>query len=338
MYLFLTSIIFFVFTLLILIKFSKYISLVDVPNERKIHKKPIPIVGGIAIFLTLYFFSFFLNINNLLSIIIFSSFFILCIGILDDIFHLQPKYRIIFQFSITLYVVYSGIYIHDIGQYLLINQYELGFIGIFLTFFSVMCLINAINFIDGIDGLATGIIIAILSNILILIFLDATLFEINFIYLLLTLLIVFLFFNLGLFNRYKVFLGDAGSTTLGFLIAFLLVYFTLPENRLFHPVLAIWIVALPMFDLLNVIIKRIFLKKNISLPDKYHIHHILMKLKFTQKQTLILLILTSIVLNLYGYYSYSLLSSDVSLLSFPILYLFYFFVLKKLDQKVNRNN
>ena len=338
MYLFLTSIIFFVFTLLILIKFAKYISLVDVPNERKIHKKPIPIVGGIAIFLTLYFFSFFLNINNLFSIIIFSSFFILCIGILDDIFHLQPKYRIIFQFCITSYVVYSGIHIHDIGQYLLINHYELGFIGILLTYFSVMCLINAINFIDGIDGLATGIIIAILSNILILIFLDATLFEINFIYLLLTLLIVFLFFNLGLFNKYKVFLGDAGSTTLGFLIAFLLVYFTLPENRLFHPVLAIWIVALPMFDLLNVIIKRVFLKKNISLPDKYHIHHILMELKYTQKQTLILLILISIVLNLYGYYSYSLLSSDVSLLSFPILYLFYFFVLKKLDQKVNRND
>ena len=108
----------------------------------------------------------------------------------------------------------------------------------------------------------------------------------------------------------------------------------MPENRLFHPVLTIWIVALPMFDLLNIIIKRIFLRKNISLPDKFHIHHILLKLEFTQKQTLMLLVLISIILNLYGYYSYKIFSSDISLISIPIFFILYFFILIILEKKI----
>ena len=101
MYSILLSVFFFILLLIILIKFSKILYLVDQPDNRKIHKNPTPIVGGIAIFITFYIFSYFIKVNYSLSTILISSAFILFIGILDDLFHLKPIYRIISQFIIS---------------------------------------------------------------------------------------------------------------------------------------------------------------------------------------------------------------------------------------------
>ncbi len=319
--------IFFIFYYYLAFKFN----IMDVPNTRKTHKNPTPLIGGLCIFSTLYLvIYFFFELDSEVNIIVLGSFFILIIGFIDDFRTVKAYLRLSLQFFIVCIVVWFGIYIVDIGEYSFLPINNLGFIGIVLTLFSVLCLVNAINFIDGMDGLSISLIVIILINIYLNVQKQATIDEINFILLLIFLSLIFLFLNIGAFPKYKIFLGDAGSTSFGFIIAFLLVFFTMPEKRYFDPVLCIWIVTLPMFDLLNVILMRIFNKNKIYHPDRNHVHHILLKKGFTNIQVLFVLISLSITLNVIGHLIHYNFGSDIALVAFVFIYLLYSINLKRL--------
>jgi len=339
MYIIFLGIIFFLLLLYLLTKYSSRLLLIDKPDNRKIHKEPVPVVGGLAIFITIYFFSLFYDLTFFQNVILIGSILVLIFGLLDDVFQISAFYRFSGQTIATLFVIFNGLYIEDIGIYSFSSNYNLGLIGIFLTMFCVLCSTNAINFIDGIDGLSSGIVIIMFLNLLILIFASQTYNDIIMIYFFILLLFIFFLFNLSFFSIKKIFLGDAGSTTLGFVFGFLLIYYTIPDNRLFHPVLTIWIVALPMFDLLNIILKRFISGKNVTMPDNQHIHHIFLRLNFSNSQILILLLSISILLNLYGYGTFYYLGSDFSLLSFPLIFIIYTYSLNKIAKlKFTSNN
>jgi len=319
--------IFFIFYYYLAFKFN----IMDVPNTRKTHKNPTPLIGGLCIFSTLYLvIYFFFELVSEVNIIVLGSFFILIIGFIDDFRTVKAYLRLSLQFFIVCIVVWFGIYIVDIGEYSFLPINNLGFIGIVLTLFSVLCLVNAINFIDGMDGLSISLIVIILINIYLNVQKQATIDEINFILLLIFLSLIFLLLNIGAFPKYKIFLGDAGSTSFGFIIAFLLIFFTIPEQRYFDPVLCIWIVTLPMFDLLNVILMRIFNNNKIYHPDRNHVHHILLKKGFTNMQVLFLLISLSITLNAIGHLIHYNFGSDTALVAFVLIYLLYSMSLKRL--------
>ena len=187
-------------------------------------------IGGLY-FSTLYLvIYFFFELDSEINIIVLSSFFIFIIGFIDDFRTVKAYLRLSLQFFIVCIVVWFGIYIVDIGEYSFLPINNLGFIGIVLTLFSVLCLVNAINFIDGMDGLSISLIVIILINIYLNVQKQATIDEINFILLLIFLSLIFLLLNIGAFPKYKIFLGDAGSTSFGFIISFLLVFFTIPEK------------------------------------------------------------------------------------------------------------
>lgn len=327
-----TSVLFICF-LLFYNYFAYTFNIMDVPNERKIHNKPTPLIGGLCIFSTFYLsVYFFLELSLEMYIIMLGSFFILVIGFIDDFKTIKPFFRFSTQFVIVCLVVWLGIYIVDIGKYSFLPINHLGYVGILLTLFSVLCLINAINFIDGMDGLSISLIIIILSNIYLNIQNEASTNEKNFIIILIILSFLFLFFNFSNFINFKMFLGDAGSTTFGFIIAFLLVYFTMPEKRYFDPVLCIWVVTLPMFDLLNVIIKRIFNKIKVYYPDRNHIHHIFLKRGMKSNKILMILIFLSLFLNITGHLIFFNFGNDFTIISFVLFFIMYQFTLRKLQK------
>ncbi len=283
---------------LILVPISKkiayHIGALDIPNERKVHKKAIPRLGGLAIFGSfLLGYILYGEITSQMLSILIGSFLMLLVGIFDDIKPIKARYKFLVQLIASLIVVlYGQIYFNEItflGIHLEFNM----LISYMLSTFFIVAISNAINFIDGLDGLAGGIsaiyfltigIIAIILNklggldiILSLIMLGATL--------------GFLVFN---FPPAKIFMGDSGSLFLGFIIA-VISLLGFKVATLTSLVIPITILAIPIFDTLMAILRRILKGESISTPDKEHFHHQLLKLKFSPKISIIIIYLISII-------------------------------------------
>ncbi len=301
---FLQICLFFVIVEIILIyfysKLSYQIGLVDIPDQRKIHKGNIPLIGGITIYscITLYFI--FFDTTYYEKIIFVSSFTIFIVGLYDDIFNLGVAERIFFQTLVSLIIIGFGIRIFDLGSYTILNDTKtlinLGGFGIIL---SVLCIIgysNALNFSDGLDGLAGGYLINCFISIILYSYYFGYSGNLNLLFLVVLLLFVFLIANFG-FILPKIFLGDSGSTSLGFFASCFLIYFTIPENRHFHPVLAVWAAPLPIFDFLSVFLYRVLNKRSPFHPDRNHLHHLLLKVSIPPKIVFLILIISSFLLS-----------------------------------------
>lgn len=305
-------------------KLSLRINLIDMPNERKLHIGKIPLVGGISIYTSLSLFYIFISTPFILKIIFLSSFLVLIISLLDDIYDIGITERIFFQTVATLVVVGFGVRIIDIGTY---NESTifLGGFGIVLSCLTIIAFTNAINFSDGLDGLATGYG---LNCILSIIFFSYY-FKFNsdqmHLYFLSFLLIIFLFSNHG-FLLPKTFLGDNGSASLGFLLACFLVYYTLPDNRHFHPVLTLWAAPFPILDFMTVFIRRILKKTNPFKPDRRHMHYLLINSKISNKLIPILLVSSSFVSSVLGFIIFILFGAISSLISFFFFLVIYFLI------------
>lgn len=268
-------------------KIAEYLEIYDIPNERKVHKKPIPLLGGIGIFLSfLLGYMLFAPKNELMLSILIASFLIILLGIFDDIKPIKARYKIIIHILVAIIIVlYGNLRLTDLtilGTHINFN----GFSSI-ITILIIVSTINAINLIDGLDGLCAGIssiyfltiaIIAIILNkfggldiILSLIMLGSTL--------------GFLVHN---FPPAKIFMGDTGSTFLGVMISviMLLGFKTVTITSLVIPAL---ILALPILDTLFAIIRRTVNKKPIGAPDKNHIHHQLLKRHLGKTKSLLII-------------------------------------------------
>ena len=318
-----------IFSLLFIIILLKYfalkLKLVDLPNHRKIHKGAVPVIGGISIYINFLIYVCLFSIDKQLITITFITGIIVFIGLLDDRGDLPIIPRLTAQLIITLLMIGSGVYIVDLGEYLFFSKIELGFFSILLSVITIMGLTNAVNFIDGVDGLCSGIVILALITILFFCKINNTIDlikDIELYYLLILSIIIFFILNFFTDN-FKIFLGDSGSIFLGFILSSLLIYFTQPNNNFFHPCLVFWCVPLPILDLLSVIIRRILRKKNPFRPDRRHIHHLLLDLKFKPRLVVFLLLLFSSFVSLIGYGVYNLYGALWSLGMFIIILVYY---------------
>ena len=304
--------------------FAKKIGLVDFPDKRKLHKGFIPLVGGITIYSSMFVFYFLIDISMWQNIIIFSSLILLIIGIIDDMKELGVLERFFFQILSCLIVIGFGITIVDFDNLFKINILTEELVILF-TFLCVIGLTNAINFIDGIDGLAAGIILNALISILIFSYLDNNTQDLDFVFLLIFSLVIFLFSNLGILLP-KIFLGDSGSTALGFLLGFLLVYYTHPNIRNFHPVLTIWCVAIPTYDFMSVFIRRILKGINPFKPDRRHLHHLLISKGFNQINVSFIMISASFLLSMFGFSIYKFYNPLYSLVVFFFVFILFLLI------------
>jgi UDP-GlcNAc:undecaprenyl-phosphate GlcNAc-1-phosphate transferase len=242
------------------------------------------------------------------------------LGALDDKYGLRVGVRVAVQVVAVLVVIgATGVHVHSLG---VLHGYELtlGWLGIPFTVFAVIGLINAFNLMDGIDGLAGCLALVSAGAVALLAqsYVPAPLTVI--VFLLAAALYPFLLSNLGLLGkRAKVFLGDAGSVVLGYVIAWTLIALSQDVPRRISPGLVLWCVALPVMDTLAVMYRR--LKRGVSAftPDRTHIHHLLMNAGWGPRRTLICLVAFAAVLPFVGVVIHAWLGAIANLVAFVVV-------------------
>ena len=268
------------------------LGLTDSPDARKFHQGSVPLTGGIAIFLTTLLGVVALDIAPLTYPMLGIAVMVFAVGVFDDIQHINPWLRLAIQYGAGLLLAtYGGIAIYQVGNLLGLGNIPLLLLSAPLTALAVAGLSNAYNMIDGIDGLAAATI-ALPLAVLYMLALQAGHPQAGFLLLILVPLAVFLVFNLGPDNRFlpRIFLGDNGSITLGFLVTAALVYFAQGEQAVIRPVTALWLVTLPLMDMLATMLRRARQGRKLMEADRSHLHHTLVSMGLSTRQTLVLLL------------------------------------------------
>ncbi len=331
-----------IFSFVIFLMIFKYLSfklkLVDIPDHRKIHKGKIPLIGGLTIYANILLYSFFFDNSYHINIILFTSSILIILGALDDSVELGVTFRLITQLMCCLIVIGSGLVIKNLGDYMYFPNIEIGILSVVFTVFCVLGLTNSFNFIDGIDGLCSSLSLVAIATILFLSYTNGSYInfqDFNYLILICFSILLFIFFNITNFS--KVFLGDSGSMLLGFLVSWLLIYASQNGNEFIHPILTIWCVTLPTFDIISVIIRRLARKVNPFKPDRTHVHHIFLKLGLSHNTTLIIILFLSIFLNFIGCIIFYIFGPAPSVLTFIILLLIYIIFMFYLSNIVKFN-
>ena len=330
------SLISFLFFLIFFSFLSPKLKLIDKPNYRKQHIGNIPLVGGLIIYLNIFILSLFYENSNYMSVILLTSLLLILLGALDDAIGLGVTFRLVTQLICCLIVIGSGLVISNIGNYMFLPNINMGVLSVAFTVFCVIGLTNSFNFIDGVDGLCAGLALISVLTVLIISYINETLVylvDYEFLVMFCFTLIIFLFFNLTNFS--KIFLGDSGSMFLGFIVSWILILTSQDKNQIIHPVLAIWCVTLPVFDITSVVIRRILRKINPFKPDRRHVHHILIEMGYNKYTTTIIIILLSIVLNFFGIIIFYLSGPFPSLISYALLLILYVILMINLSRKAN---
>ena len=270
----------------LMIKISKNMNIMDIPNERSVHKKPTPLLGGIAICLSFLFgFILFGNQNPLMISILIASFLILLLGIFDDIKPIKARYKFVIHILVALIVVfYGGLKLTHVDIFGLSLNFK--WMSPYITILIIVGIINAVNLIDGLDGLCAGIssIYFLTIGVIALILNKFNGLDIILSFIMLGATLGFLVFN---YPPAKIFMGDTGSTFLGLMISviMLLGFKTVTLTSLLIPLV---LLILPITDTLFAIIRRALNKKPIGQADKEHIHHQLLKHLSTRKTILVI--------------------------------------------------
>ena len=323
------SIIIYILISSIIIFLSRYLRYFDKPTKRGIHSVPTINTGGLIIYLFFLFIITQGEFNHNIELIVSIGSFVCLAGFIDDRINLNPSSKIVFIIIPSVYLILNGISISDLGQYEYLGSIELGKFKIPFLLLAIGLLINATNYIDGIDGL---LLIFFLSCLLYYIILIDDIETIN----LLKLFFVAALLNLVLNllpskNKFKVFSGDSGSLFIGFFISFMTI--ELYSSFDIHPAILIWPLWYPVYDFLFVSINRLSNKKSIFKPDNTHLHHAMNK-KFLENKIspLILFLLVNSSIITLGY-KISEISKFLSLSIFIIGFIFFFimrlFLLKK---------
>lgn len=312
------------------------VGLVDKPNERKFHSGHIPLIGGISIFIAVLMASlFWLPDTQELRMYLIASAMMVFIGVLDDKFDLKVRIRIIGQIIVASLLIYgAGGYIANLGNLFGFGDVYLGGFGIIFTYFCIIVTINAFNMVDGIDGLIGSLSINTFTSIAILFLMNAQTGYLSYPLILATAIIPYLIFNLGFLKKEtkKIFMGDAGSMFIGLSVIWLLTMGTQGENASFRPVTALWICAIPLMDMLAIVIRRYKNGRSPFKPDRDHLHHILLRAGLNSKQTLIVISMVASLFSLIGLLGeYLQLSESTMLLGFIFTFVVYSLVIKKIN-------
>lgn len=271
------------------------IGAVDVPKDsRRMHKKPMPLCGGLAIFIAFSAASFiFVPLTAEFWGIWLGALLIIVLGVLDDIFSLNAYVKLAGQVAVSVIPVFFGVYIKEINIFGI--HIETGFAGIILSVIWIVVLTNAFNLIDGLDGLACGVsaisAVAVFAVGLILknpalAFVGAVLFGST---------AGFLPYN---FNPAKIFMGDTGAMFLGYIFAVAAVFGVYSAPSEVSVAVPFVIYGLPIFDTTFAFMRRILSGKSPFSADRGHLHHKLIDRGLNQKQAVLCLYSVSMLLSI----------------------------------------
>ena len=270
-------------------KIAVHINALDIPDARKVHTKPIPRLGGLGIFIGfLMGYMIFGKSTVQMNSILIGSFIIVLTGMIDDIKPISAKAKLLGQiFASSVIVFYGNILLSNVTIWGL--NIDFGILAYPITILFIVACTNIINLIDGLDGLAGGIASIFYLSTIILCFFQSRFLELEFVLALIMLgsTLGFLVHN---FYPAKIFAGDSGALFMGFIIAVisLLGFKTTAITSIFIPLM---ILAVPILDTLFAIIRRLLKHQSISTPDKQHFHHQLLKMKFSHRNTVLIIYL-----------------------------------------------
>lgn len=327
----------------LVIDIAKNRNFVVKPNKRTSHEGVIPNIGGINIFisflLTVFMFSY--GIISELQFTIIGVFIILIVGFVDDLIDVKPLWKLIGELTSAFFlIVVSDVRLSNLHGFLGIYELSL-LVSYALSFFVFIVIINSLNLIDGVDGLASGL--GILYSIFFAAYFHLT-GNINLAitaYAMMGSLTVFFIYNV-FGGKHKIFMGDSGSLLLGYMITLYVFEFCKlnanPEvltvyNMTAAPAVAVCVLSVPLFDTLRVMLTR--LKKGVSPfhPDKNHIHHLLLKTGLKHRQVTFVLLCVSLFfigLGLIGRnWSIGILVLDAFIIATILTYVLWRFVDKK---------
>lgn len=295
--------------------------LYDIPDARKVHSKAIPRLGGVSFYPTILFsFCYIFALCQLfgckldgvqIDALIPELFLLVCgmtllylTGIADDLVGVRYRQKFLIQVICATFLPLSGLWINDF--YGLFGLHEIPFwLGIPFTMFVIVFITNAINLIDGIDGLASGLS-SVSLLILGILFFQKELWAYSMIaFATLGVLVPFFYYNVfgSAEKARKIFMGDTGSLTLGYIISFLIVKYSMYNPNVTTYTNAALLIALstlivPLFDVIRVVLLRIRLGKNPFEPDRNHIHHKLLAIGLSTKKAMVLLIFLAALFSL----------------------------------------
>ncbi|NGP44954.1 undecaprenyl/decaprenyl-phosphate alpha-N-acetylglucosaminyl 1-phosphate transferase [Bacillaceae bacterium SIJ1] len=266
-------------------KLAFAIGAVDRPNHRKVHQRIMPRLGGLAIFMSFVLgFLFFQPDKSLLWPILVGALIIVITGVLDDIFELSAKWKLIGQILAASVVILSDIQITYI-DIPFIGLWELGLLSVPFTLLWIVGITNAINLIDGLDGLAAGVSAIVLLAVSTMAILMGDTFVAMLGFILMGSTLGFLAYN---FHPAKIFMGDTGALFLGFMISVLAIL-GFKNITFFSLLVPVIMLGVPISDTFFAIIRRIVNKKPLSAPDKSHLHHCLLNLGLSHRATVLVI-------------------------------------------------
>ena len=278
---------------LVLVPAFRKLGLVDHPGERKVHQEVTPLTGGAAIYVTLFgFLAWHLPDDVFIQAMLVSGTLMFLAGLADDRFGLHPVTRFVVQVVACLVMIYhGGVRLDDFGALFTDHVLELGFLSVPLTLFAAMGVINAFNMIDGMDGLSGGIYMVAAAGMA----MYAGFAGAEHLY---WLLLVAIFSVIGFMllnarfpwnSQARVFLGDSGSTLLGFLLAWCFIAMGNDNNetgqRAFMPMTAVWLIAIPLWDTATLIWRRWRAGGSPLAADQQHLHHAFLRAGFSTGET-----------------------------------------------------
>ena len=284
-------------------RIAKRLGAVDQPSERRVHKRATTRMGGIAIFFGIMvplaivyglgaagiMPSVFLLPSNINVPVLFAGMAIMFIvGCVDDVFQIRALYKFIGQIVAAIVVAASGVMLTDIHMFANDGFFELGLLAWPITVFWLVAFANIINLIDGLDGLAAGVCGITLAAFFVLSLMTDSIATALIAIVGVAACVAFLRFN---FHPAKLFMGDCGSLTLGFLLGVVSLLGVMKAATFTSLAVPVIIAGIPVLDTFSAIIRRKREHISISVPDKGHIHHSLMKAGFDQRR---------VVLTIYG--------------------------------------
>lgn len=294
------------------ISLAHKINAIDVPKDsRRVHKKPIPLIGGLAIF-----YGFLVSVLCFVTLerevvgILIGCLIVVIVGIIDDMSDMKAIVKLLCQIIAASIAVYSGVRIEHFAnpffglfgpEYIVMNYW----VSVLVTMIWIVGVCNAVNLIDGLDGLAVGV-----SSIASMSLLALTLISNNPTVAILTAAVAgagfgFLPYN---FNPAKIFMGDTGALFMGFILACISVEGFLKLSAIISFAVPLLVLGLPIFDTMFSIVRRVSKGRSPMSPDRGHLHHRLLDMGFSQRQTVAILYtmtaalcLTAVVISIRGY-------------------------------------
>ncbi|SIS42916.1 MraY family glycosyltransferase [Salimicrobium flavidum] len=278
-------------------KLAVFIGATDKPDHRKVHKILMPRLGGLAIFISFILGYFlFMPATPIFWPVLIGASLIIVTGVWDDMRELSPKWKLAGQIVAAGIVVYAGegIVVSFINVPFTESTLEFGVFSEIITMVWIIAITNAINLIDGLDGLAAGVSAIALLTISGMAITMGNVFVVFAGLMMLGSTVGFLIYN---FYPAKIFMGDTGALFLGFMIS-VLSLLGFKNVTLFSFVIPVIILGVPISDTVFAIIRRRLQKKPMSAPDKSHLHHNLLNLGYSHPETVLVIYTISALFSL----------------------------------------